>query len=228
MSKNPLKEKVRKLRARGKTYSEIQEILKTKVPKSTLSYWCKNVRLPDFYTSKIEKLNMSNLDKARALALVANRKKRLAYLDKLQTRNIHLLNKLDIPTQKLILSILYLAEGAKHKSSRFLMLGSSNPKIIRFYLTLLKNCYKISNYKFRVRIQCRYDQNMPGLEKFWHKITGISLKQFYPTYADKRTKGKKTNKKGYMGVCAVHYFDTEIQLELELLADAIMSYIEGR
>ena len=65
------------------------------------------------------------------------------------------------------------------------------------------------------------------IKKFWHKITGISLKQFYPTYVDKRTKGKKTKKKGYKGVCAIHYFDTEIQLELELLADAIMNYVSG-
>ena len=227
MNENSLKGRARKLRTRGNTYSEIQELLETKVPKSTLSYWCKNVKLPDFYTRKIAKLNISNLSKARNLALKTNRKMRLEYLDKLQKRNIHLLDKLDIPTQKLILSTLYLAEGSKHKSTRCLVLGSSNPKMIRFYLSLLNNCFKISNHKFRVRIQCRHDQNTLMLEKFWHKETKISFKQFYPTYVDKRTIGKKTNKKNYMGVCVIHYFDTEIQLELELLADAIMNHISG-
>jgi len=79
--------------------------------------------------------------------------------------------------------------------------------------------------KFRVRIQCRFDQSIKDLENYWENITSINRKQFYPTYIDKRTKGKPTLKKDYKGVCTIHYFDRKIQLELIYLADAIIEKI---
>ena len=51
------KGKVRKLRAKGKTYSEIMTELNVKLPKSTISDWCRGVSLPKWYQVKIDKLN---------------------------------------------------------------------------------------------------------------------------------------------------------------------------
>ena len=64
-----------------------------------------------------------------------------------------------------------------------------------------------------------------SLEGFWRKIIGVPYQQFYPTYIDQRTVGKKTLKKGYKGVCVLLYFDTSIQLELELLADSVIKFL---
>jgi hypothetical protein len=217
-----IKQKARQLRERGMTYLEIQKTLGVKIPKSTLSYWFRRIKMPGWYKKKIKKENQKHLKKVRILSLAVNKKKRLKYLSYLVTKNINLLDRLDQETQKIILSILYLGEGAKHTSSQMLSLGNSNPSIIKFFLTLLKNCYNIDQTKFRARIQCRYDQNIKKLEKFWQKQTGINEEQFYPTYIDKRTKGKATKKKEYKGVCTIHYFNTEIQLELEFLAEGIM------
>jgi len=100
-------------------------------------------------------------------AVTANDFKGQLYIKKLTNRNVKLINKLTINTQKLILSTLYLGEGAKYKSSRMLTLGNSNAKIIKFYLKLLKNCYNIDENKFRARIQCRFDQDKLKLERFW-------------------------------------------------------------
>lgn len=229
MKRKLLRLKAQKLRKAGHTYSEIINKLKIKIPKSTLSSWCKDIKLPSTYKNKIVTLNKENLNKARLKALVVNKEKRKKYLAMLSERNIPLLKRLDKPVQKLVLAVLYLGEGAKYTSNQCLTLGSSDPRIIKFYMALLKNCYKISNDKFRVRIQCRFDQNVKQLEDFWRRITKIDPTQFYPTYVDRRTKGKKTLKKNYKGVCTIHYFSTEIQLELELLASAIMKYItQGR
>lgn len=229
MRKAKLMLQVRKLRTKGKTYSEIQDILKTKIPKSTLSYWCCEIKPPAWYKQKLEKINKKHLKKIRTLAFIVNKKKRIDYLVSLTNRNMDILKTLDSKKQKLILSILYLAEGAKHKSSQTLSLANTNPAIIKFFITLLENCYNIDKSKYRVRVQCRFDQRTKPLEKFWQKVTGIKEKQFYPTYVDKRTKGKTTKKKNYMGVCTIHYFNTEIQLELELLAnEVIKKLLKGR
>ncbi|MDO9027589.1 MAG: hypothetical protein Q7U68_01850, partial [Candidatus Roizmanbacteria bacterium] len=143
-----LKQKARELRKKGKTYSEIVQELKTIIPKNTLTYWCKGVILPSWYPKKIKNLNEKNLIKSRGIAFKINKEKRKKYLDFLFKKNTNLINKIDKSTQRLLLSILYLGEGAKYISSPSLTLGNSNPLIIKFYLKLLKNCYTIDKSKF--------------------------------------------------------------------------------
>lgn len=220
-----LKQKVKELRKKGKTYSEINKELNIVMPKNTLSYWCKGVILPSWYLKKIKHLNIESLKKARVASLKINKEKRRKYLTLLLKKNTDSIKKINISTQKLLLSILYLGEGAKYISAPCLTLGNSNPLIIKFYLKLLKNCYTIDKSKFRGRIQCRFDQNIKALESFWINITGIEKKQFYPTYVDRRTIGKPTLKKNYNGVCTIHYFDAKIQIELELLAKLIIDKV---
>ncbi len=222
-----LKEKVIKLRQRGSTYSEIQSKLDVSIPKSTLSNWCKYVKLPDEYQKRIKKIISNGAQKGRAIALTINQIKREKYLKGLRRKNLHLRKKLDKDVLKIALSMLYLGEGFKWKSSRYLGLGNSDPKIIRLYLKLLCQCFPVSKEKFRVAIGCRADQNIENLEKYWHSVTQIPLSQFHKTRVDKRTIGKKTRKKDYKGVCSIIYCDTEIQLELEQLAQQIMSGCEG-
>lgn len=168
-----LRQKVQSLRTKDKTYSEINNILHTSIPKSTLSYWCKDITVSPEYRKKVHCLVERNLSKARVKARLANKTKRMRFLKSLRDKNAYLLKNLDVSTQKLLLSVLYLAEGAKHKSTKCLLLGSSDPKMIIFYLNLLKNCYKLNTKKFRVRIQCRFDQDERDLEIYWHKIRAI-------------------------------------------------------
>ena len=123
------------------------------------------------------------------------------------------------------MSVLYLGEGAKHKTHRALTLGSSNPNIILFYLKMLRNCYALDESKFRIYIQCRCDQDIPKLESYWSKLTKIPPKKFYKSYVDKRSMGKPTKKIAYKGVCVITYYDTKIQLDLELLSESVIEYI---
>jgi len=218
-----------KLRKQGKTYSDINTHLNTNIPKSTFSGWFNNIVLTKANTTKLEKNILRKLARSRQKASVVLADKRIAYLENLKNRNLHLLELVNPSIIKMLLSILYLAEGAKHKNTAFLGLASSSPEIINFYLCSLKKCFDIDNSKFRVRIQHRADQDSQSLEKYWQKLTKINPKQFYPSYVDKRTKGKKTLKKDYKGVCTIYYFDTAIQLELEILANSVVKYIvQGR
>ncbi|AKM83488.1 hypothetical protein A2422_01275 [Candidatus Woesebacteria bacterium RIFOXYC1_FULL_31_51] len=80
----------------------------------------------------------------------------------------------------------------------------------------------------RVRIQARNDQNINKLVAYWKKIINIPSIQFYPTYIDKRTSYIKTTRKKYMGVCTIIYFNTSIQIELEMLSKLIINEIIHR
>ncbi len=224
-----LKQKAINLRLKGKTYSEINKILRKNIPKSTLSEWFKKLTFSADQKKLLEDNIADKLKIAQLKAWKINKQRRRQYLNNLKVKNLPLLKYLNTDVQKLLLSILYLSEGAKTKSTQSLSLGSSNPEIIKLFLYLLKQNFHIDSSKFRARIQCRADQNKVALEDYWYKFTKIPKKQFYSTYIDKRTIGKPTLHKDYKGVCTIHYFSREIQFELEILANSVIKYIcKGR
>jgi len=220
-----LRTEIESLRAKGLTYTEIQRTLKTKIPKSTISGWLKMSPVPADYYEKVIEFNKKHLIKARKIALKRQKERREIYLKEILGRNMNVLQTLDKGALKLILAILYLGEGAKYKSSKFLALANSNPEIIQIYIKLLNTCFPTNPDKFRARVQVRYDQNITEMENYWEIITGIPNSQFYPTYVDKRTLNKETKKTNYRGVCTVIYFNTDFQLELEILANSVVQYI---
>lgn len=221
--KEELKEKAQMLRTRGKTYSEIMQILKIRLPKSTISSWCGDVTLPEWYCEKIKKLNNSNFSKAQKMAWASNKVKRERLLSRLFERNEHLADKIkDKDLLKMILATLYLGEGAKWRSHRGLQLGSSDPNIILLYMKLLERCYGIIPTQLKCWIGYRADQNIKTLKKYWSKITRISLENFYKSKPDSRTVGKPTKRKDYHGVCVISCAGTHIQLELEAIPEIIL------
>lgn len=218
-----VKKQVRRLRSKGKTYSEIQDLLKVSLSKSTLSGWCKDVALPKWYKQKIYRLNQENYKKARKLAWAANKTKRERFLQELLNDIKPLQEKIkDREVLKMILAILYLGEGTKWKGHSGLVLGSSDPNIILLYIKLLELCYGIDREKMKCRISYRADQNIKSLERYWSRITSIPLTNFYKTKPDPRTIGKPTKKKEYKGVCVVMCAGSHIQLELEAIPKLIL------
>lgn len=217
--------KAKRLRSQGYTYSEIRQKIGKQIPKSTLSYWCHSVRLPGLYREKINRINKASLSRALKIAHIVNQTRRREYLDNLRSKNLNLLQKVDKDVLKLILAIFYLAEGAKYPSSRFLRFGSSDPETIKFFLRSFKIVFNTDPSKFRVDIFCRADQDIEKLQEYWIKITGIDRKFFYKPRVNKRTIGKKTRKRNYRGVCAINYFDTSLQLELQLLGEEIVKRV---
>ncbi|OGI93581.1 hypothetical protein A3A03_00440 [Candidatus Nomurabacteria bacterium RIFCSPLOWO2_01_FULL_40_18] len=218
-----IKAHVIRLRIKGKTYTEIQNILKMSLPKSTLSGWCKGVRLPKWYKRKIDRINWNNYKKARRVAWMVNKAKRERFLRQL-LENIKPLEKKikDRDVLKMILATLYLGEGTKWKSHSGMVLGSSDPNIILLYIKLLELCYDINRKNLKCRVSYRADQNIKSLEKYWSKITAIPLKNFYKTKFDPRTVGKPTRKKEYKGVCVIMGVGSHIQLELEAIPGLIL------
>lgn len=227
MTREELKRQVRQLREKGKTYSEIMTGLKISIPKSTLSDWCKNVKLPAWYEEKIGKLNRKSFSKARKIAWVSNKKKREDFLRSVEKEASKIITQLDEANLKIILAMLYLGEGAKWKGHSGLMLGSSDSDIILLYMALLERCFGIKSYEMKCRICYRADQNIRKLEDFWSKITGIPLNNFYKTKPDPRTIGKETKNKGYKGVCVLTCKGANIQLELERIAILLLKRIKG-
>ncbi len=227
MAKATLCEKVRKLRSGGKTYTEIRQALNLSMPKSTLSNWCQGVILPNWYTAKIRELNRKSFKKAQIMAWASVRRKRELFLDKVWQEATKVIKKLNLENLKIVLAMLYLGEGAKWKGHSGLLLGSSDPQVILLYISLLEKCYKIKPSQLKCRISYRADQNIRKLEKYWSDITGIPKENFYKTKPDPRTKGKKTKKNDYKGVCVITCAVSHIQLELEEIAKILLKKLRA-
>lgn len=215
MYSTTLKKKAVELRKNGKTYIDIQRILKKRIPKGTLSYWCREINISDEIKATMHQRQLQKLDIAREASKKSKKLTRERYLKNLFVKNQHLasvLEKEDV--SKIALAILYLGEGAKNPKRGYVMFGNSDPEVIRLFLHLFRRCYPVQEDKFRCTVLCRADQDTECLNKFWSKITGIPRKQFYKARIDPRTEGKPSRKKDYKGVCRIDYFSAHVLNEL--------------
>lgn len=220
-TRGKFKNRVINLRKTGNTYSEICKILKRNIPKSTISYWCKNILLSKSQRNRIEQVVKTNINKGRAIALIINKRKRIKYLQSIKQRISHLPKMMkNRDVAKIALAMLYLGEGSK-KTKGSVVFGNSDPRIINVFMRLLRYCYNIHKSKFRCTVQCRADQDIHKLERFWSKITRIPPSQFYKTRVDPRTIGKPSNKLDYKGVCKIDYFSADLFNELMLIGTII-------
>lgn len=223
MQHTSLRQQATGLRQKGKTYSEIENLLQTNIPKSTLAYWCRDVSLPKSYHAKVQRLNKLNFAKAQKISSRNRREKREAFFKDVDIKNKDLLLSFskNNHARKITLAILYLGEGSK-TARGYLMFGNSDPAVVSMFVNLLRECYKLDERKFRCTVQCRADQDIKKLERFWSKTTKIPPQQFYKARVDKRTLGQISEKIDYRGVCRIDYFSSAIDLELKRIAQQML------
>jgi len=120
-----------------------------------------------------------------------------------------------IPNSKEIvelgLALLYMGEGFK-KSSKTGM-GNSDPLLLKFFLIILLNIYKVDIEKIRFELHIRADQNPELIKKYWAKKLEAPLHRFKSISIDKRTIGKNTYE-NYKGVCVIDCGNVAIQRKL--------------
>lgn len=214
----------RKLRSKGKTYTEIKKALNLPIPKSTLVSWFRSVILPMNYVKKVRQLNLRHLMKARLINFQKNKERRIYQLEKYQLNNRDLVNNLkDKNVAKVALAMLWLGEGSKKRG--VFRLGSSDPRIIKLFLWGIKKCFQFHMTKVRCTLQCRADQNIEALEKYWMDITGVPKNLFYKARIDPRTVGKATMKSEYKGVLRIDYFDVKIQDEIATIVNMLYNQV---
>lgn len=222
MKSSSLKKQAIHLRKKGYSYSEITEELK--IPKATLSNWVSNIKLTKLQKKKIRNRWLKKLEKAREKAAEAHReekKERLAKIDKEAKQFVDKI-KVNKKMLRVFLVALYLADGTKREGPT--ELGSSNPKIAKTFITLLKKLYNLDGSKFRCSIFARHDQNPEELEKYWSNLLNVPRSQFYKTQLDKRTKGTKTYPY-YKGVCLIIYLNSAIQRKITSIGNFLLEKI---
>lgn len=223
MRDDSIKDRAIKLRLQGFMYSEIQEQLGIKIANGTMSGWLSKLLLSQVAQQRLNEVRQPRSMIAQVAAVAANRKKRQVYFEELRNKHDVLRGVLENrDVAHVALAMLYLGEGGK--SGAYVRFSNSNPEVIKLFMKLLQQIYYIKSEKFRVRIQCRADQDINVLESFWQDTTQIPNSQFYPTYIDQRTVGKPTKQVDYKGVCMLYYLSAEIYHSILISIDTIMGH----
>ncbi len=185
MNSKSLKNQAILLRKRGLSYNEIK--IEIGIPKSTLSYWLKDVPLAlkhkkRFYTRQIQILSLG------AQSQKERRKREVQKI--IEQAILEIKIPLNSDAYRLMGACLYWAEGSK--GGRF-EITNSDPHFILFMVKWLKNVFNIYPNILRVWLNIYSQQNELEIKKFWSELTGIPLKNFGKTYIKPISSGYKKN-----------------------------------
>jgi hypothetical protein len=121
------------------------------------------------------------------------------------------INNLSEQDLKFVGIALYWAEGYKTDIARDVEFVNSDPDMIRLIMRWFRKACKVSEDKFKIRIQIHNPSNITNAVKFWSANTGVSAKQFTKPYI----KISPTSK-GMVGaihphgVCHIRIADTDL------------------
>src|SRR3989344_598254 len=198
-----LRDKARALRLQGKSIGRIAQTLA--VSKSTVSYWCRDIKLSD---KQVRLLAIAQRRGGALGRLKAAELKRAARISAIQkesergSRAIGTLSKRDIFMLGLA---LYWGEGYKSGNEEC-GLTNGSPDIIRAFIVWLKKIYGIKSPDLilRVSINATHAHRVQEVEKYWSTSTKIPMSQFTKTSLI-QTKAKKVyaNQNDHFGTLRV-------------------------
>ena len=208
-----LKETALSLRKSGLSITLIERRLG--IPRSTLSGWFRSVELSEEQRLKLVKNSQDGWQKAREKAVEWHRAQKNLRLLLAKQEAQEVLDKIEINDGILDLAfaMLYFGEGSKSGGTS---LASSDPKILRFVLAVLKHNYKVGSEMVRCDLHLRMDQNAGELKQYWAKELNLPLNRFKYVAFDKRSNGKPTYDH-YKGVCVISCGQIAIQRKLMYL-----------
>lgn len=217
------KQQAIKLRLQGKSYNEIKKILN--IPsKGTLSYWFKNINLPD----KAKKKLARNMELARQRGLLRyNNDRTKAIL--LENKHAHEEARKTIGTlskRELLLvgAALYWGEGTKigkNYSSNAIALSNSSPNLIAVFMRFIREILEIPEEKIRGGIQIHPNINSEEAKKFWSKITNLPKERFYTFQQVNRASRQKRS------ASQLPYGTISVRVNKRTMLHKILGYITG-
>lgn len=192
-----------RLRKRGESIAAIAQ--KLQIPKSTVSFWCKDIALSP---AQIRALEKKSLHAGHTALRKINEKKRL-HRKRRDTEDVSIGACLvKNPTQRELFFLglgLYWGEGYKKANSEF-GFTNSDPKMIRTYIYWLDKTFSIKRDSLilRVGINAQHSHRENEVLTFWSSYTNIPVHQFTKTSFIQTTSKKVfVDDKNYYGTLRI-------------------------
>ena len=188
------REKARKLRAEGKSYSEIKEVLG--IGKGTLSVWLQDMPLSSEQIRQLRDLSPRRIESFRA-TMKKKRDKRLQEVSDRIKLEIGELSR-----RELLIGGLYLYWGEGMKAQRGTVgIANTDPAVIKTFIDWLKIA-GVPKEKFLIKLHLYTDMNIYQETEYWSEILSLPKKQFRKPYVKTSTLSGLTYKGGYgHGTC---------------------------
>lgn len=198
---------VQKLRQEGHSYREIEKI--TKASKSTISKYCKSIKLSEIQIQKLINNKNNGLTKATVLGSESNRNKRLLQESRLLKKGIEQVGNMS-QRDKFIAGIaLYQGEGSKTNNA--VEFTNSNPETIKFMANWLNEFCQISTDKLKFSLWLHDNLNESAAISFWCDLLKIEPSQFGKTYfAKNKTNSQKIRKNIHQfGIIKIRFYNSD-------------------
>src|SRR3989344_7010389 len=185
-----IKTEAKKLRSKGETVRDIAK--KLDVSFSTISFWCRDIKLP---VSVINKMKFNKKERSiRGLLKYSERKRaqRMKNTFYQKQNGVKMVNKLYDRDILMVGLGLYWGEGYKESNDE-MGFTNSNPPMIKFYIKWLglNNILK-DNLIFRLSLNEIFKSKENKIKSFWIEYLKIKREQFSRTTFIK-TKLKKAS-----------------------------------
>lgn len=219
------------MRKRGFSYSEIENRLH--VPKSTLSFWLKKIKLTP---EQIKKLNNKRTETAKANAL-KRISKTSRMIEEIKNSSAQDIKKISKKELWLMGIILYWKNGNKNDIKKGVHFSSSDSHMIKLFLKWLRGVGGVENeeIKFNIFIKGNKKSKNNSIDEaveYWAKITGFPKSHFSHIYFQKagqktgKQKINKINKRSKRRKSQTGFLRVKVA-QSSMLARQIVGWIEG-
>ncbi|MCL4354316.1 hypothetical protein M1349_02470 [Patescibacteria group bacterium] len=202
MAKSKEKLEARKLRKEGQSIKSIAKTLK--VSSSTVSIWCRDVKLTPKQIKILEQHSRDpNYGKRLEYSLKQQRERNIK-IKTLKNAGIRAIGKLSKRELFLVGVSLYWAEGFKKDSQ--VGFASSNPEMIKLFIKWLRDCfnYKIQDLSVRVTVNISHNYRIQDIQNYWSRTIMIPENHFQkPFYQKVKWEKIYENPENYFGVLRV-------------------------
>ena len=180
-----LKEKALKLRSKGLSYNEILKMVP--VAKSTISLWCRYVKLTAAQRKKLDNRKYNGLAGIKAIQNMFWSRRCEAFIN-----GANLTNKLNDKKMRLIAGLMiYWAEGSKKSGGA--SIANSDPRIIKFMSQWFDEFFGIKPEQLKIYLHLHSGQEEDKIKLYWSKITGVPLKNFGKSFIKPEGSGYRKN-----------------------------------
>jgi transcriptional regulator with XRE-family HTH domain len=221
MAKSEERNKALELRQKGESIKEIAK--KLRIAKSTVSYWCRDIKLTPAQIQRLHKRMIIGGYRGRLKGARMQYERRLKITKELKKQGEDLLGLISVRDFMVAGAALYWGEGSK-KEKQGVRVTNSDPEIIKFMLKWFIHIWGIRKNQINLSIMINkiHGNRVKEIEEYWSKLTKIPLEQFHKTILI-----KAKNKKNYKNF-PTHFGTLTINIKKSTnLHRQIIGMIEG-
>jgi hypothetical protein len=196
------------------------------VPKSTLSYWLKDLPLEESKIRELQKKGWQKSEASRERYRNTMRLKKIAKDEEIYKKYLTRFKNLSKDVFFVAGLMIYLGEGSKKDYTK-IVLTNTDPNIISFFIKWAIEYLGVKRSDFRVQLHLYNNMNLEKELNLWQNKLRIKRSQFYKTSIRKLQAGSFTYRDSVRhGTCSVYLLGVDTKRELSMAMKAFVdSYI---